>query len=256
MRVCRVSDGSRDWWGRIDEQDLVSEIAAPGIPAAEPSRARPLGELRLLPPVAGGRIFGIGRNYASHAKELNPDWKQDSPLVFLKPDTALCAPGDPIPLPTGIGRVDYEGELAVVLGSGGRNLDHGAASRAVLGVCCANDISARELQQSDGQWVRAKGFDGFCPLGPWIACGLDPDDLGLRTELNGKIVQEDRTSSMSRSVPELISFLSSFCTLRAGDVILTGTPAGVGPLRDGDVVAVEIEGAGRLENRVKLADRA
>lgn len=251
MRICRLSDGTRDFVARLDEQDLVYELPEPGGPR-ELTGPRHLSDFRLLAPLGPGtRVFGIGRNYSEHVKELNPGWTQDSPLVFMKPDSALIAHGDVIPLPTGIGRVDYEGELAVVIGQAGRNMDRDTATASIMGLTIANDLSARDLQKSDGQWVRAKGYDGFCPLGPWIVCGLDPTDLSIRSTLNGKVVQEDRTASMSRDVPELVAFISSFCTLRPSDLILTGTPAGVGALAHGDTITIEIEGIGKLQNTVE-----
>ncbi len=233
--------------GRLDKGSVL-QIDAGGKVVGEHD---PAG-LDWLPPVEQPRIFGIGRNYAEHIEELNPGWKAEDPLVFWKPDTALCAHGDAIRLPKGVdGRIDYEGEVAVVLGKGGRHLSPEHCLDRVFGLTIANDISARSLQKKDGQWVRAKGFDTFCPLGPWIRDDLDPRDLGLRTLLNGKPVQQGRTSQMIRPVGELLSFLSSFCTLRAGDVILTGTPAGVGPLSPGDEIRVEVEGIGSLSNTVE-----
>lgn len=247
MRILRFQgeDGSARL-GRL-EGDTVVELDE-----GQPSGAvHGLDTIRLLPPVARGRVFGIGRNYSEHIRELNPGWSQETPLVFMKPDTALCAHGQAVVLPRGVGRVDYEGELAAVVGHALRRVSAGEALEGLLGYTIANDISARELQRSDGQWTRAKGYDTFCPLGPWLETELDPADLGIRTWLNGSLVQEGRTSQMLRSLPELVSWLSGFCTLLPGDVILTGTPAGVGPLAAGDTVRVEVEGIGSLENPVE-----
>lgn len=254
MIVGRFRDpaaGGSPAWGRVEGGEVVRLAAGDGAPAE--AGVLPLDRLRWLPPAAGGRIFGVGRNYAEHVAELNPGWVQEAPLVFLKPDTSLLGHLEPIRLPRGFGRIDYEGEIALVIGRGGRRIPVERALEHVLGCTCANDLSARELQKSDGQWTRAKGFDGACPLGPWILVGADPAELELETWLNGTRVQSGRGSQMSRSAAELVSYLSSFCTLRPGDVVLTGTPAGVGPLAPGDTVAVGIAGIGRLENPV-LAD--
>jgi 2-keto-4-pentenoate hydratase/2-oxohepta-3-ene-1,7-dioic acid hydratase in catechol pathway len=247
MRICRFRPGDGPVLvGRVEGDQLLD------LEEGQPTgRQHSLAQVTLLPPVARGRVFGIGRNYSEHIRELNPGWSQETPLVFMKPDTALCGHGQAIRLPAGIGRVDYEGELAAVVGHALRRIPPSEALEGLLGYTVANDISARELQRSDGQWTRAKGYDTFCPLGPWIETELDPADLGIRTWLNGKLVQEGRTSWMLRSLPELVSWLSGFCTLLPGDVILTGTPAGVGPLAPGDTVRVEVEGIGSLENPVE-----
>ncbi len=246
MKWCRFQHEGRVCEGRI-EGERVLELGPEGAVISEHG----LQGLQWLPPVEHPRIFGIGRNYAEHIRELNPGWSAPEPLVFMKPDSALCAHGDVIRLPAGLGRIDYEGELAVVLARGGRAVPLSESMGLVGGYTLANDISARELQKSDGQWIRAKGFDTFCPLGPWITDEVDPADLALRTTLNGKIVQEGRSSQMIHGIPALLSFLSSFCTLRAGDVILTGTPAGVGPLAPGDEIHVSVDGIGTLSNRVE-----
>lgn len=253
MKICRyrlaVDETPR--WGRVEDGVVLPWQPEGDLPGGE---ALPLEAVTLLAPLVGSRVFGIGRNYAEHIAELNPGWSQRAPLVFMKPDSALIGPGEPIRLPEGIGRVDYEGELALVIGRGGRHIPEARALEHLLGLCCANDLSARELQESDGQWIRAKGHDGFCPLGPWIVTGLDPADLAIRTWLNGGLVQDSRSSLMLRPPAALISFISSFCTLRPGDLILSGTPAGVGPLAPGDRVRVEIEGVGALENPVLAED--
>jgi 2-keto-4-pentenoate hydratase/2-oxohepta-3-ene-1,7-dioic acid hydratase in catechol pathway len=250
MRICRYRlPGAPDArWGRVEDGAVLPWLPEGG-PAADPPL--PLEAVTLLAPLTGSRIFGIGRNYADHIAELNPGWTSRAPLVFMKPDSALAGPGEPIRLPAGAGRVDYEGELALVIGRAGRHIPEEHALEHLLGLTCANDVSARELQESDGQWIRAKGHDSFCPLGPWIVTDLDPADLGLRTWLNGRLVQDSRSSLMLRPPAALISFLSSFCTLRPGDLILSGTPAGVGPLQHGDRVRVEVEGVGALENPVE-----
>lgn len=255
MKICRwcLPDDPSPRWGVVEDECvwLWEPEANGGL-----TEMHPLAEVRLLAPAGPCRVFGIGRNYAEHIQELNPGWSHPEPLVFMKPDSALCGHGEAIHLPAGIGRVDFEGELALIVGRGGRHIRREEALGHLLGVACANDISARDLQKSDGQWIRAKGHDSFCPLGPWIAKGLDPMDLAIRTWKNGQLVQEARSSQMLHAPDALIAYLSSFCTLQPGDVILTGTPAGVGPLEAGDRIRVEIEGVGALENPVVEAPHA
>lgn len=206
--------------------------------------------LRLLPPVQPSKIVCVGRNYAAHAAEHSAPVPEE-PMLFLKPPSALVGYGDPIVIPQGIGRVEYEAELAVIIGRTAQRVTQHDALSYVLGYTCANDISARDFQKKDGQWGRAKGFDTFCPLGPWIVTDLDPRDVEVGCRVNGEQRQRARTSEMVFDVPALIAFISRVMTLLPGDVILTGTPAGVGPLADGDTVEVEIEGIGVLRNPVR-----
>jgi 2-keto-4-pentenoate hydratase/2-oxohepta-3-ene-1,7-dioic acid hydratase in catechol pathway len=207
-----------------------------------------LDDARLLAPVIPrSKVLGIGRNYADHAAELGNEVPAE-PLVFLKPNTSVIGPGDPIILPAASQRVDYEGELAVVIGRVGRDVPVERAGELILGFTCANDVTARDLQNRDGQWWRAKGYDSFCPLGPYLATGIDPSDLRVTTRLDGRTVQEARTSQLVYDIPRIIAFVSSAMTLLPGDVILTGTPAGVGPMSPGSHVEVEVEGIGVLGN--------
>ncbi len=210
----------------------------------------PLERVKLHPPVKPGKIIAVGRNYAEHAKERGVD-VPEIPLIFLKPPSTVIGPDDAIILPPQSKQVDHEGELAVVIGRQGRWIDAGSALDYVLGYTCANDVTARDLQQRDGQWTRGKGFDTFCPLGPWIETELDPSDTLLRCRVNGEMRQMGSTREMVFTVAQLIAFISSVMTLEPGDVILTGTPAGIGPLRNGDSVEVDIEGIGVLRNTVK-----
>ena len=210
----------------------------------------PLDDVRLLAPVIPrSKVIGIGRNYAEHAAEMGTAVPSE-PLAFLKPNTSVIGPGDPIPLPEQSQEVHYEGELAVVIGRLCRDVPRARVPEVVLGYTCANDVTARDLQRGDGQWWRAKGFDGFCPLGPYLATGLDPADLKISTRLDGRTVQDARTAQLVFDVAALISFVSAVMTLLPGDVILTGTPAGVGPMTAGQRVEVEIEGIGVLANPV------
>lgn len=208
----------------------------------------PLAEARLLAPVIPrSKIIGIGRNYADHAKEFGNEVPAE-PMMFLVPNTAVIGPGDPVVIPRGSATVDYEGELAVVIGKICKDVRIEQALECVFGYTCANDVSARNWQRSDGQWARAKGFDTSCPLGPWIETDLDPAGLRIRTRLDGQVVQDGTTADMIHGVAELIAYASAAFTLLPGDVILTGTPAGVGPVEAGQRVAVDIEGIGVLDN--------
>jgi 2-keto-4-pentenoate hydratase/2-oxohepta-3-ene-1,7-dioic acid hydratase in catechol pathway len=213
-----------------------------------------LDEVRLLAPVIPrSKVIGIGRNYADHAAELGNEVPAE-PLVFLKPNTSVIGPGDPIALPRQSGNVHYEGELAVVIGRLCKDVPLERVSEVVLGYTIANDVTARDLQKSDGQWARAKGFDTFCPLGPYLVTDLDASDLKLTTRLNGATVQDGRTSQLIHDIPALVAYVSAAFTLLPGDIILTGTPAGVGPIVAGDRVEVEIEGIGILSNPVVTLD--
>jgi 2-keto-4-pentenoate hydratase/2-oxohepta-3-ene-1,7-dioic acid hydratase in catechol pathway len=210
----------------------------------------PLPEVRLLAPVLPTKVIAIGKNYADHAREMGTE-PPAAPVIFLKPSTAVTGPGDPVARPVKLSeRVDFEGELAVVIGRLCRDVPAERAGEVIFGYTCANDVTARDLQARDGQWARAKGFDTFCPLGPWIETDLDPADLELTTTVNGEVRQQARTSQLLHDVTELICYVTAVMTLLPGDVLLTGTPAGVGPLAHGDNVAVTIQGIGTLSNRV------
>jgi 2-keto-4-pentenoate hydratase/2-oxohepta-3-ene-1,7-dioic acid hydratase in catechol pathway len=195
------------------------------------------------------KIVGIGLNYRAHAAEMGKGLPEE-PLLFLKPPSAIIAGGEPIERPAGYERVDYEGELGVVIGQRARRVPRDRALDVVLGFCICNDVSVRDLQRKDIQYTRAKGFDSFCPIGPRIVAGLDPSRLALKTRLNGAIRQDSSTSDLIFDVPALIAFVSMHMTLEPGDVISTGTPSGVGNITPGDVVQIEIEGIGVLENPV------
>jgi 2-keto-4-pentenoate hydratase/2-oxohepta-3-ene-1,7-dioic acid hydratase in catechol pathway len=195
------------------------------------------------------KIIGIGVNYRAHAVEMGKGLPEE-PLMFLKPRSAMIADGDAIERPGGYERVDYEGELGVVIGARTRGISRERALEAVLGFVCVNDVTVRDLQKRDGQWARAKGFDTFCPIGPRIVAGLDPSKLRITTRVNGEVRQDSSTSDLIFDVPALIAFASAHMTLEPGDVISTGTPSGVGNLVPGDTVTVEIEGIGALTNKV------
>jgi len=199
--------------------------------------------------LAPSKIIGIGVNYRAHAVEMGKGLPEE-PLMFLKPRSAMITDGDAIERPAGYERVDYEGELGVVIGARTRGISRERALEAVLGFVCVNDVTVRDLQKRDGQWARAKGFDTFCPIGPRIVAGLDPSKLRITTRVNGEVRQDSSTSDLIFDVPALIAFTSAHMTLEPGDVISTGTPSGVGNLTPGDTVTVEIEGIGALTNKV------
>ena len=206
-------------------------------------------------PPPPSKIVAVGRNYREHAKELGNVAPEKEPLLFLKAPSALILGGGEIVLPPESSRVDYEGELALVIGQTIKGWPEERWMEALAGVCCANDVTARDLQTKDGQWARAKSFDTFCPVGPEIVAGLDPSDLAIETRVNGKVKQSSRTSEMVFSPAFLLAYVSRMMTLLPGDLILTGTPAGIGPLTPGDVVEVEIEKIGVLKNRVFATKR-
>jgi 2-keto-4-pentenoate hydratase/2-oxohepta-3-ene-1,7-dioic acid hydratase in catechol pathway len=250
-----AADGTPE---RAREALIVAELS--GHPISEggaklTGASYPLDEVRLLTPVVGSsKIVCVGRNYADHIEEMG-NQRPAEPIIFLKPSTAVCGPGDPIRRPVAISeRIDYEGELAVVIGRVSQDVPAERAAEVIFGYTCANDVTARDLQAKDGQWTRAKGFDTFCPLGPWVETDLDPADLALATTLNDEVRQQSRTSLLLHGVPALIAFVTQVMTLLPGDVLLTGTPAGVGPMAKGDEVAVTIEGIGTLANPVTDRD--
>jgi 2-keto-4-pentenoate hydratase/2-oxohepta-3-ene-1,7-dioic acid hydratase in catechol pathway len=248
--------------GDVDELGIPDEncriVALAGDPlhvGVEPlDEELALADVRLLAPVIPrSKIIGIGRNYVAHAQELGNDVPAE-PLIFLKPNTTVVGPGDPVFYPQQSSEVHYEGELAVVIGRICRDVPKERFADVVFGYTIGNDVTARDLQRSDGQWSRAKGFDSFCPLGPWIETVVNPFDVRVSTHLNGDLVQDASTSQMIFDVPTLIAYVSSVMTLLPGDVILTGTPEGVGPMSVGDEVDVTIAGIGTLTNKVVARD--
>ncbi|TQS44247.1 fumarylacetoacetate hydrolase family protein [Cryptosporangium phraense] len=213
-----------------------------------------LADVELLPPILPSKVVGVGRNYAAHASELGNE-VPSAPLLFLKPPTSIIGPGAPIRLPIDSKQVEHEAELAIVIGGrGARQVSREDALKSIFGYTCANDVTARDQQRSDVQFTRAKGYDSFCPLGPWIETDFDYADAGVQALVNDVVKQDGRTKDMIFDVPTLVSYVSHVMTLLPGDVILTGTPAGVGPIVAGDAVSVRIEGLGTLTNPV--ANRA
>ena len=249
MRLVRFRFGDRIATGVV-QGDAVRALAGTFFENPVPSGEEvPLDDVRLLAPVLPSKVVCLGKNYAAHAAEFGGEVPEE-PLVFLKPSTSVAGPGDPIPLLPISNRVDFEGELAVVIGRIARNVRAEEAFRYILGYTCGNDVTLRDLQKKDEQWARAKGFDGSCPLGPWVETELDPIDVHLETRLNGEVRQSASTSDMVFGVATIIEFVTEFMTLLPGDVIMTGTPEGVGKLEPGDKVEIEIDGIGVLMNPV------
>ena len=251
MRIARFTTGEDPAYGLVDGAgEKIAEITGdPLYQRIELTGAvHEVSDVRLLAPVIPrSKVIGIGKNYAEHAREMGGE-APATPLMFLVPNTAVIGPGDPVVMPPQTSEVGYEGELAVVIGRLCRNVDASDALDFVFGYTIANDVTARDLQRSDGQWARAKGFDTFCPLGPWIETDLDPGAQRIVTMLDGAIVQDGPTSDMVHDVASLVAFASESFTLLPGDVILTGTPAGVGLVDAGQRVDVDIDGIGVLSN--------
>jgi 2-keto-4-pentenoate hydratase/2-oxohepta-3-ene-1,7-dioic acid hydratase in catechol pathway len=254
--VYGVVSGDLDAYGQPAEDSVVVELAGDPLYAGlqATSTEHRLSDVRLLAPVIPrSKIVAIGRNYAAHAVELGNDLPEE-PLMFLKPNTSVIGPGDQVFYPRQSERVDYEGELAVVIGRICRDVPPEQATDVIFGYTIGNDVTARDLQKKDGQWTRAKGFDSFCPLGPWIENDLDPqtfaEGVSIQTHLNGDLVQDGSTKDLIFDIPTLIAHISSVMTLLPGDVILTGTPEGIGPMQPGDEVEVSIGGLGSLTNTV------
>lgn len=252
MRIARFTAEDEIYYGVVhgEGEDLtVTALAGDpffnGIQPVE-GKSWPVEDVRLLAPVIPrSKVVSVGRNYADHAKEMGNELPV-SPLLFFKPNTSVAGPGDPVTLPTWTEEVSYEAELAVVIGRICKDVPVDQVNDVIFGYTCANDLTARDAQRTDGQWARAKGFDGACPLGPWIETELDTSDLAVRSYVNDQPKQDGTTADMVFGVADLIAYVSQAFTLLPGDVILTGTPAGVGKVDDGDRLEVEIEGIGTL----------
>lgn len=251
MIIARYEWGGRTAWGRVDRAaGEVFELA--GAPFGEiryAGVAASLSEVKLLAPVVPSKIVAVGLNYRDHAEEMGKPLP-DEPLIFLKAPSALNHPGADVVYPRQSRRVDYEAELALVIGKTARNVAEKDAPSVILGYTCINDVTARDLQAKDGLYARAKGFDTFAPLGPWIETDLDPRGLAVRCFVNGVLRQDGNTREMGASPFRLVEFVSHIMTLYPGDVIATGTPPGVGSVVPGDEMRVEVEGIGSLSNRV------
>jgi len=246
MRIIRVRHNNRSFYAAITSPETVRCL---NLEENLPDDI-PLAEVELLPLVRPSKVVCVGLNYHDHARELGLK-TPDEPILFLKPPSSVIGPGDAIVLPSCSQRVDYEAELALIMGKAAHFVSETEAMRHVFGFSCANDVTARDLQKKDGQWTRAKSFDTFCPVGPWIETQVDDlRGLGLRALVNGEVRQQGNTSEMIFSPAMLVSFISRVMTLLPGDVILTGTPAGIGPIQDGDEVTIEIDQVGFLTNAV------
>jgi 2-keto-4-pentenoate hydratase/2-oxohepta-3-ene-1,7-dioic acid hydratase in catechol pathway len=237
-------------YARLDGPSARLLTAAPWLGGTETGESEPVAGATILAPLVPGKIVCVGRNYSAHAAELGNALPTE-PLLFFKPTSSLVGPGDAVLLPPQSERVDYEAELGVVIGKRGRHVRVEDALGMVFGYTCVNDITARDLQKKDGQWARAKGFDSFCPTGPAIVTDLDPTALRVVGRVNGQVRQDALTSTMIFSVATLIAYITSVMTLEPGDLLVTGTPEGVGPLAPGDQTEVEIEGIGLLRNPVQ-----
>jgi 2-keto-4-pentenoate hydratase/2-oxohepta-3-ene-1,7-dioic acid hydratase in catechol pathway len=259
--------------GRIASPDGVAFVSIEG-PTDDPNQATvreiaehpfgnpeftgrqwPLADVRLLAPILASKVVCVGKNYAAHIEEMGGG-TFDDPIIFMKPNTAIVGPNVPIQLPADAHSVHFEGELAVVIGRPCKDVPAARAAENILGYTIGNDVSARDQQQKDGQWTRAKGHDTFCPIGPWIVTDSDASDLEIRTEVNGSVKQHSRTSMMVHDVGEIVEWISRVMTLLPGDLILTGTPEGVGPIEDSDMVSITIERIGTLTNPVVRKGRS
>jgi len=251
MLYCRFQSGDIQAWGVV-EQHQVWEIT-PDIfsPMERTGRSFPMGDVRFLAPCKPSKIVAVGLNYQDHISEFGRTEVPSEPVLFIKPASALLGPDEAIQIPKDVSPVDYEAELAIVISKTARHVSEAEAVNYILGCTCLNDVTARALQKKDGQWTRAKSFDSFAPIGPWISDGLPLQNLRVEAYLNGKVVQQGHTRDMIFPVSRLVSFISSVMTLYPGDVISTGTPKGVGPLKAGDVIEIFVEGVGRLRNFVK-----
>ncbi|WP_329001536.1 fumarylacetoacetate hydrolase family protein [Kribbella sp. NBC_00709] len=262
MRIARFSVDDEPKYGVVETDDPEGLAGTVNVLDSDPlyrpvqftGERLQLADVRLLAPVIPrSKVVCVGRNYAAHAQELGND-VPEQPMIFLKPNTSVIGPRDGIVYPEQTHDLHFEGELAIVIGRICRDLPKERVNEVIFGYTIANDVTARDLQKTDGQWARAKGYDTFCPLGPWISTELDASDLRVSTELNGELKQDGRTSQFIFDIPEVLAYITSFTTLLPGDVVLTGTPAGVGPMLPGDEVSVTVEGLGTLTNKVIVRD--
>jgi 2-keto-4-pentenoate hydratase/2-oxohepta-3-ene-1,7-dioic acid hydratase in catechol pathway len=249
MKIVRFSDSARIRYGILDGDSIQTIVEQPNRGIKQTGEEYSLSAVTLLVPCLPGKIVALGTNYRKHAAELGMK-VPDNPLLFLKPPTSIVGPDEEIIYPEMSKQVDYEGELAVIIGKLAWRVTEEDALNCVMGYTCFNDVTARDLQKQDGQWTRAKSFDTFAPIGPCIETELDPGNVQVETYLNGRLMQSGNTSDMVFSVARIVSFISRVMTLLPGDVIATGTPFGVGPMLPGDTVEIKIEGIGTLRNQV------
>ena len=248
MKFVRFAIGSTIGYGTLEDDGQIRAITTTPFLPWEPTDERFAPDtVRLLAPVLPSKIVAVGLNYKSHAEETGMKLPTE-PMLFIKPTTSVIGPGETIRMPAQSSRVDYEAELAIVIGKAAKDVDQNSAANVILGYTCGNDVTARDLQAKDVQFTRAKGFDTFCPLGPHIETDIDGSALDIELRQNGEVKQKSNTSDLVFGPNALVAFISSVMTLLPGDVIMTGTPAGIGPVKDGDVLEVEIAGIGTLRN--------
>jgi 2-keto-4-pentenoate hydratase/2-oxohepta-3-ene-1,7-dioic acid hydratase in catechol pathway len=250
MRLVRFLARTKPAWGVVNGDELLELDGDFFTPFKTLKAGHVFSQVKLLPPCNPSKVVAVGLNYRDHAHELGFEIPEE-PVIFLKPATTIIGPGESVICPRTSSRVDYEAELGVVVKDRTRDVSPEEAPDHILGYTCANDVTARDLQKKDGQWTRAKSFDTFCPVGPWIETDLDPGNLLIQSYLNGERRQSSRTSQLIFNVHELVSFISGIMTLEPGDLIITGTPAGIGPMKPGDEIEVRIEGIGSLKNIVR-----
>ena len=253
MKIVRYQEGKRIHWGILEEK-VVRQMKGDPFGQVKPaSKTRNVEDVRLLSPCLPSKIVAVGLNYRDHAEEMKLVLPTE-PLLFLKPSTSVVGPDEPIVYPASVDRVDYEAELAVVMGKVAKAVPVEKAADTILGYTCLNDVTARNLQAKDGQWTRSKGFDTFAPVGPWIETEIDPSHLEISGYLNGKRQQHSNTTQLIFNPLQLVSFISHIMTLLSGDVIATGTPSGIGPMAVGDRIDVVIEGIGTLSNTIVASE--
>ena len=250
MRIARVEHGGGAEWAIVEGETVYRLEGSPFGSSRRGERLGDLASIRLLAPCEPTKVLCIGLNYRAHAAESGQEVPKE-PLMFFKPPTAVIGPGDDVIWAPGSQRIDYEAELTVVFKKQAKNVAPGAFREYVLGYTCGNDISARDFQRGDGQWSRAKGSDTFCPLGPWIETDVDPGNLRIVGKLNGEVRQDSTTADLAFNVDQLVSHVTRYFTMLPGDVLLTGTPAGIGPMNSGDEYEITIEGIGSLRNRIR-----
>lgn len=249
MKYVRVLRDNTPVWGVLEGEIVRTLTAAPFEGVQYDGKSLPIAQCKLLAPCEPTKIVCVGKNYYDHAMEMG-GWVPELPVLFLKGANTCNDPEGEVRAPAFVERLDYEGELALVIKKRAKNVKAADFAEYILGYTCLNDVTARDVQKIDGQWTRAKSMDGFAPIGPWVTDEVDPAHLDVETRLNGEIVQKGNTEQFMHKVPELLEFITAAMTLMPGDVVTTGTPAGIGPMKKGDVVEVEIEDIGVLKNYV------
>jgi len=249
MRFIRAEYQNETFYAILEDDRVIRLNGIPYDAIEREGSEYALQDVKLLAPAEPSKIVCVGKNYKAHADEMK-EGQPEEPLLFLKPNTCVVGPEDGIVYPIESNRVDYEAELAVVIGKKAHRVEKGHAAEYIFGYTCLNDVTARDIQKGDGQWTRGKSFDTFCPIGPWIETELDAENTGIRSILNGEIKQNSNTNMMTHSIDKLICYMSACMTLLPGDIIATGTPEGISPMKVGDVIEIEVDGIGKLRNRI------